>query len=147
LTTENVKIIWTDKETGIEKVMFSKDFSLVNYCRDHGAYVSEDELKEWEQKQEIKIPNQIPEGFNIARFIESIEEKLIASALESTKGNKKAAAQILGMQRTTLQEKVKRKSIETKVVSDFTSKMVKAREFYKELNGKVSRGIAGKDAI
>lgn len=143
----NIKVTRTDLDTGEEKVLFSRTYPLENFCRDYGFTVSEDELLEWEERQEIKIPHNIPDNFDIQRFIQSIEERLIAQALKTTGGNKKQAARILGMQRTTLQEKVKRQNIITEEVSEQTNKLLKAQQFYRELNGKVSRAIAGKDDI
>jgi DNA-binding NtrC family response regulator len=40
---------------------------------------------------------------------------LISSALSQTGGNKKAAAKLLGLNRTTLVEKIKKKGLESKI--------------------------------
>jgi len=40
---------------------------------------------------------------------------LISSALTQTNGNKKAAAKLLGLNRTTLVEKIKKKGLESKI--------------------------------
>jgi transcriptional regulator with GAF, ATPase, and Fis domain len=51
-------------------------------------------------------------GINLRNAVESFENKLIQEALERTGWNKKQAAQLLGINRTTLVEMLKRKRIE-----------------------------------
>ncbi len=51
-------------------------------------------------------------GINLRRAVESFENKLIQQALERTGWNKKQAALLLGINRTTLVEMLKRKRIE-----------------------------------
>lgn len=54
----------------------------------------------------------LPEGgMNLTSFIESLENKLILDALERTKNNKNQAAKLLGMNRTTLVERIKKRNI------------------------------------
>jgi DNA-binding NtrC family response regulator len=50
-----------------------------------------------------------PLPVNLMAFLEDLEDQYIASALSTTQGNKKAAADLLGMGRTTLTEKLRRK--------------------------------------
>ncbi|MGI6680619.1 MAG: sigma-54 interaction domain-containing protein [Bdellovibrionota bacterium] len=58
------------------------------------------------------IINDIPnEGLDFNSYISNIEDNLIKSALNKTKGNKKAAAELLKLNRTTLVEKIKKKNI------------------------------------
>jgi transcriptional regulator with GAF, ATPase, and Fis domain len=58
----------------------------------------------------------LPEtGVNFNALVDSYESKLITSALSQTGGNKKAAAKLLGLNRTTLVEKIKKKSLESKI--------------------------------
>ena len=45
---------------------------------------------------------------DLPTFIREIEERCIMAALERTNGNKKAAADLLGLGRTTLVEKLRR---------------------------------------
>ena len=54
-------------------------------------------------------------GVNFNALVDSYESKLISSALSQTGGNKKAAAKLLGLNRTTLVEKIKKKGLESKV--------------------------------
>jgi DNA-binding NtrC family response regulator len=48
------------------------------------------------------------DGLDFARYIETIELALIRQSLERTQGNKRQAAKLLNLQRTTLIEKLKR---------------------------------------
>jgi DNA-binding NtrC family response regulator len=48
-------------------------------------------------------------------LVAEYENKLISLALSQTDGNKKAAAKLLGLNRTTLVEKIKKKGLEAKV--------------------------------
>jgi transcriptional regulator with GAF, ATPase, and Fis domain len=58
----------------------------------------------------------LPEtGVNFNALVDSYESKLITSALAQTGGNKKAAAKLLGLNRTTLVEKIKKKSLEGRI--------------------------------
>lgn len=57
----------------------------------------------------VKLPDA---GINLRSAVESFENKLIQQALERTGWNKKQAAVLLGINRTTLVEMLKRKRIE-----------------------------------
>lgn len=58
------------------------------------------------------ILSEIPEsGIDFNGYISKIEDKLIESALRRTNGNKKAAAELLKLNRTTLVEKIKKKNL------------------------------------
>lgn len=57
----------------------------------------------------LKLPDS---GINLRNAVESFENKLIQQALERTGWNKKQAAVLLGINRTTLVEMLKRKRIE-----------------------------------
>jgi two-component system, NtrC family, response regulator PilR len=48
------------------------------------------------------------EGIDFARYVESVELSLIRRSLERTQGNKRQAAKLLNLKRTTLIEKLKR---------------------------------------
>ena len=52
------------------------------------------------------------EGLNFNELVEKYENRLIAMALKKTNGNKKAAARLLRLNRTTLVEKIKKKGLE-----------------------------------
>lgn len=56
-----------------------------------------------------------PTGVNFNELVDTYESKLISSALSQTGGNKKAAAKLLGLNRTTLVEKIKKKGLESKI--------------------------------
>lgn len=58
------------------------------------------------------LPTELPaDGVDFNALIEEIENSLILQALERTKGNKKAAAKLLNLNRTTLVEKIKKKGL------------------------------------
>ncbi len=57
----------------------------------------------------IQIP---PGGLSLKDVVDRIEARLIQQALELTSGNKNQAAQLIGMNRTTMLEKMKKKGIE-----------------------------------
>jgi DNA-binding NtrC family response regulator len=55
----------------------------------------------------------IPEsGLDFREVVDRFESELIRQALEQTQGNKNRAAQLLGLNRTTLLEKIKKKGLE-----------------------------------
>jgi transcriptional regulator with PAS, ATPase and Fis domain len=56
------------------------------------------------------------DGIDLARYIEGVELALIKRSLERTHGNKRQAAQLLNLKRTTLVEKLKR--LEPHLASD-----------------------------
>jgi len=60
---------------------------------------------------EAAVPGELPpDGVNLKALLESVEDSLIAQALQRTGGNRKAAADLLGLNRTTLVEKLKKRS-------------------------------------
>jgi len=61
---------------------------------------------------ETKLPEQ---GLNFNEIVERFENSLILQALERTGGNKKAAAELLNLNRTTLVEKIKKKGLDPKL--------------------------------
>jgi transcriptional regulator with PAS, ATPase and Fis domain len=55
----------------------------------------------------------VPEtGLDFREVVDQFESELIRQALEQTQGNKNRAAQLLGLNRTTLLEKIKKKGLE-----------------------------------
>jgi len=61
----------------------------------------------------IEVPEMIPDaGLDFNALIDAYETKLIQTALMQTNGNKKAAAALLQLNRTTLVEKIKKKGLE-----------------------------------
>jgi len=59
--------------------------------------------------RDLDIPDA---GINLNSLIDNMEKKLLVSALEKTHGVKNKAAELLGLNRTTLIEKLKKKNIE-----------------------------------
>ncbi|MFM8409211.1 MAG: sigma 54-interacting transcriptional regulator, partial [Alphaproteobacteria bacterium] len=55
------------------------------------------------------LPSLADEGFDLAQAVEDFENRLIEEALRRTKGNKQAAARMLGVKRTTLASKLRRR--------------------------------------
>ena len=58
-----------------------------------------------EESSEVWFPD---DGLDFARYIETVELSLIRRSLERTQGNKRQAAKLLNLKRTTLIEKLKR---------------------------------------
>ena len=58
-------------------------------------------------EKETELP---PEGISLNAAVEEFENRLILQALERTNGNKKEAAELLNLKRTTLIEKLKKRS-------------------------------------
>ena len=57
-----------------------------------------------------EIPTALPpEGVDLYKVLADIEDRLIHEALERSGGNKNQAAKILGLNRTTLVEKLRKK--------------------------------------
>jgi DNA-binding NtrC family response regulator len=52
-----------------------------------------------------------PYGVDLRLLLTQLEERLIGQALERTGGNKLRAAELLGMNRTTLVEKLRRRNV------------------------------------
>jgi DNA-binding NtrC family response regulator len=52
------------------------------------------------------------DGVDFKALVNDFETQLILQALEVTKGNKKEAARILNLKRTTLLEKIKKKNLQ-----------------------------------
>ncbi|MFN8624398.1 MAG: sigma-54 dependent transcriptional regulator [Candidatus Binatia bacterium] len=60
--------------------------------------------------KKIPRPTLTDEGIDLNQAVEEFEHRLIDEALRRTKGNKQAAARLLGLKRTTLVAKLRRKS-------------------------------------
>jgi DNA-binding NtrC family response regulator len=59
--------------------------------------------------EEVRVS---PEGVDLNRIVDDLERRLIIQALQLSKGVKSKAASLLGLNRTTLVEKMKKKGIE-----------------------------------
>jgi transcriptional regulator with PAS, ATPase and Fis domain len=55
------------------------------------------------------IPDLPSDGTDLRAILEAVEDRMISEALERTGGNKNRAAELLGLNRTTLVEKLRRK--------------------------------------
>jgi DNA-binding NtrC family response regulator len=53
-----------------------------------------------------------PEGMDLNQVVSDLEKKLMLQSLAVTRGNKKRAAELLGLKRTTFLEKMKRLDLE-----------------------------------
>jgi DNA-binding NtrC family response regulator len=59
--------------------------------------------------QPDSLSSDIPEGgINLKQYIEDFEKSILLKSLDKTKWNKKKAAELLGLNRTTLVEKLKK---------------------------------------
>ncbi len=70
--------------------------------------------------KELDLPDS---GLNLKSVIENMEKQLIQRALEKTGGNKNKAAELLGLNRTTLIEKLKKKYRISEIVSPLSSSL------------------------
>jgi DNA-binding protein Fis len=52
-----------------------------------------------------------PHGVDLRLLLTQLEDRLIGQALERTNGNRNRAAELLGMNRTTLVEKLRRRTV------------------------------------
>lgn len=75
-------------------------------------YLSEVSATTQIQLADFTLPQR---GVDFNTLIDNYENKLISTALNQTGGNKKAAAKLLGLNRTTLVEKIKKKGLEAKI--------------------------------
>ena len=68
------------------------------------------EIRAFHPSRNSPIPTIGAERVDFDRLVAEFEAKLINEALRRTKGNKQAAAQLLGLKRTTLVAKLRRRS-------------------------------------
>ena len=62
---------------------------------------------------QIPAPTELPaEGLDLNQVVSDMEKKLMLQSLQVTRGNKKRAADLLGLKRTTFLEKMKRLDLE-----------------------------------
>ena len=66
----------------------------------------------------VELPPIGPSGIDFNRTVDQIETHMILQALEQTAWNKNRAAQLLGLNRTTLLEKIKKKDIRPPASAD-----------------------------
>ena len=60
----------------------------------------------------VSAPRIPPSGLNFRNVVDDYEADLIRQALQQTSWNKNRAAQLLGLNRTTLLEKIKKKGLD-----------------------------------
>jgi DNA-binding NtrC family response regulator len=80
----------------------------------HGGWIDESDLPELGQHQGPSLPRVTvpPEGVEFSVLVDAFETDLIQQALATTGWNKNRAAQLLGLKRTTLVEKIRAKGIQ-----------------------------------
>lgn len=79
------------------------------YLPDLPEHIREGSRPEGSSTVSAALPD---EGLDFNRVVEEFENALIVQALERTGGNKKAAAKLLNLNRTTLVEKIKKKGLD-----------------------------------
>jgi transcriptional regulator with PAS, ATPase and Fis domain len=67
-------------------------------------------IRSFISEKKIPRPSLTEEGIDLNKAVEEFEYRLIDEALRRTKGNKQAAARLLGLKRTTLVAKLRRKT-------------------------------------
>lgn len=81
---------------------------LPEYVTQHDSEVGNTDI--------IEVTEDIPaDGIDFNAFVDRLETNLITRALERTNWNKKAAAKLLRLNRTTLVEKIKKKGLEQRI--------------------------------
>ncbi len=82
----------------------------------HGGWIDETDLPELGPPQGPRLPRVTvpPEGVEFSVLVDAFETDLIEQALAATGWNKNRAAQLLGLKRTTLVEKIRTKGIQPK---------------------------------
>jgi transcriptional regulator with PAS, ATPase and Fis domain len=91
-------------ENLVERMVILTDDSLIrvdNLPPNIRSFISE---------KKIPRPTLTEEGIDLNQAVEEFEYRLIDEALRRTKGNKQAAARLLGLKRTTLVAKLRRKT-------------------------------------
>ncbi len=75
--------------------------------------LKETSVQEWPQEASAILPAEILplEGIDLEIYIERLENTLIMQALERTGNNKNQAAKLLGLNRTTLVERIKKRKL------------------------------------
>jgi transcriptional regulator with GAF, ATPase, and Fis domain len=105
-------------ENLIERLAVLSDRDLIS-VHELPEYIHETSARPIDASATTELP---PDGIDFNALVDQYETQLINLALERTSGNKKAAAKLLRLNRTTLVEKIKKKGlaaqIETVIESD-----------------------------
>lgn len=94
-------------ENVIERLAVLCEGEVINPC-DLPDYINQEHKPLSSQIEMHHLPES---GIDFNRVVEDFENRWIMLALDKTNGNKKAAAKILGLNRTTLVEKIKKKNL------------------------------------
>lgn len=86
----------------------SFDFCFLDKMLDSESYAGANlEMLDFVDKSQL-IQKLQAKDFSLNQYMKSVEEQFIFQALSITQGNKNQAAQLLGINRTTLIEKIKK---------------------------------------
>lgn len=99
-------------ENVVERLAILNDGDLIEASEIPEYICEESAVQPSFDLSELTLP---ASGVNFNQLVDTYESKLISSALSQTGGNKKAAAKLLGLNRTTLVEKIKKKGLESKI--------------------------------
>jgi DNA-binding NtrC family response regulator len=92
-------------ENLVERLAILSESDDIN-IKDLPQHISGNKLTAIHQLDDLSLPDI---GVDFNALVDSYANKLIVTALSKTNGNKKAAAKLLGLNRTTLVEKIKKK--------------------------------------
>ncbi len=76
-----------------------------------GSMMSQPVVHDYQEKPSAVLEDFPRLGMNLTEYIENLENKLILQALEKTGNNKNQAAKLLGLNRTTLVERIKKRKL------------------------------------
>jgi DNA-binding NtrC family response regulator len=94
-------------ENIIERLVIVKGHGLISLADLPGAVKSKRSIT----PKETPLPALPEDGTDLRAMLEAVEDRMIGEALERTGGNKNRAAELLGLNRTTLVEKLRRKRV------------------------------------
>jgi len=94
-------------ENFIERLVILRGGSIIR-ATDLPAKIFESRALDFKNQHLISLPDS---GFELKKMLSDIEDSLIGQALERTGGNKNQASKLLGLNRTTLIEKMKKKGM------------------------------------
>lgn len=101
--------------SGSRPVLTREDFTFLTERLEEGETLVADAPPplEFSPSLPTAIPTDLPpEGLDLNQVVSEVEKKLMLQSLQITRGNKKRAAELLGLKRTTFLEKMKRLDLE-----------------------------------